>query len=158
VEWSGRGLCADTIPVMAWRDWEEQTIFTTISITGGIWKRLLPDTRLSVTTTSTVLRSSRTQTSALFCRIMKFVRRPLGLDPVDIINIFRVAKQLISVLCHLIVEVTRSHKISHITGRTPVKDWPAHRRGRLPTHKKHKRRTSMPSAGSQQSSDRRPTP
>ena len=127
---------------------KRQTIIGTVSTTGGIWKRSLPDTRLSVTTTSTVVWTPRTQTFALFCRLMTFVRRPLALDPVDIIYIFCVAQQLNSVLGRLTVEVYRSHKIRYPTpGRTLLKEWSARRRGRLPTHNKHKRRTFMPSAG-----------
>ena len=45
-------------------------------------------------------------------------------------------------------EVSRSHKISstHSHRRTPLHEWSARRRGRY-LHNKHKRRTSMPSAG-----------
>jgi hypothetical protein len=52
---------------------------------------------------------------------MKFFRLPL--DPVDIINIFSVAQQLKSFLGRLIVEVSRSYKISYTTpNMTSLKD------------------------------------
>jgi len=127
---------------------KRQTIISAISNMGSTWKHRLSDTRLSVTTTSTVVWSSWTQTSALFCRLVKLVRCPLGLDPVDIINTFCVTQQLKSFLGRVIVEVSISHTISYTTtDRTPLKDWSARRRDHLPTHSKHKGRTTMPSDG-----------
>jgi hypothetical protein len=49
-------------------------------------------------------------------------------------------------LGRLIVEVSISHTNTHTAGRTPLEKWSAHRRGRY-LHKKHKRWTSMHSAG-----------
>jgi hypothetical protein len=49
-------------------------------------------------------------------------------------------------LGYVVVAVFRSHTIRHTTpGRTPLNEWPAHRRG-LYLHNKHMRLTAMPSA------------
>jgi len=61
---------------------------------------------------------------------------------------FSVALETSSHLGSIIVEAPQSHAQIRASNRTPLNEWSAHRRGRsYTTHNKHKRRTTMPSAG-----------